>query len=484
MVNKQLLNQTLSALKSDMNREAAFLFVDVITDYLDLDQVGTKPVSTSLTPEELSMRFTQPFAQQGQSLKQVIEQLNRDILPDVTRLVHPAYMSVPVAPPLPVTVWMESLIAALNQSTRAFALSPTATMVEKQIIQWLIEQIGFGETAGGTFTSGGTEANFTALLAARAQILPDAWQEGISSEPPVVLCGENAHYTIFRSVAELGLGQRQVIPIPLRNFSLDTDALATKLQELTSSQTKVMAVVATVGAFGTGAFDDLLTIADLCQKYNVWFHVDGAHGASALLSENHRSSLRGIEQADSVTWDAHKMMLMPLSASFLLVKEERHLEKAFGSSDNSHSSKELWTRSFMASRRADALKVWIALHRYGTEGLGILYDHLCVLTKQFYEMINQRSDFETFHFPTCNILCFRYVGDRSLSETSLNTLNRKLYQNFNRSGRGMIACFSIEEHFTLRVTLMNPFTTLEHLSELLSSLSEFAQSLYKNPVAH
>lgn len=477
MVNEQLLNTTLAALKSDMSREAAALFVDLIADYLDLAKAVTKPVSTELGPEELSARLAQPFPRQGQSLDKVVEQFNRDILPDVVRLVHPGYMSVPVAPPLPVTVWMESLIGALNQSTRAFAMSPTATMVERQIIRWLTEQIGFGETAGGTFTSGGTEANFTALLAARAQMLPDAWQEGISSEPPVVLCGENAHYTVFRAVAQLGLGQRRAITIPLRNFCLDTEALASKLQELACSQTKVMAVVATVGAFGTGSFDDLAAIADLCETYSVWLHVDGAHGASALLSEKHRGSLCGIERANSVTWDAHKMMLMPLSASTLLVKEERSLEKAFGSLEVSQSSNEQWTRSFMASRRADALKVWIALHRYGTDGLGILYEHLCLLTQQFYEMVSKRTDFEAFHVPTCNILCFRYVGDRSLPQSALNDLNRQLYKHFNRSGRGLIAAFRIENHFTLRVTLMNPFTQLEHLHVLLDSLTEFAQSL-------
>ncbi|MBE9052731.1 aminotransferase class V-fold PLP-dependent enzyme [Nostocales cyanobacterium LEGE 11386] len=477
-MNEDLLQETLAAIKSDMTKEAASLFVDLIIDYLTSDK---EKVCTSLAAEEIASRFNKPLPREGQPLTDVIEKIAQDILPDVNRLIHPMYMAVPVAPPLPATVWMESLIGALNQSTRVFCMSPTGTPVEMHLIRWLAEKVGFGENAGGTFTSGGTEANFTALLAARSAVLPDSWQEGVGAEAPVVLCAENAHYTIFRAVAQLGLGKRRAITIPSRNSQMDTDVLAARLRELAQTNTKVMAVVATAGGCGTGAFDDLSTIGKLCSAYGVWFHVDGAHGASALLSKKHSYRLRGIEQADSVVWDPHKMMLMPLSASVLLVKNEQYLENAFASSEeNKGNKREKWnqyTRSFMASRRADALKVWVALQRYGTDGLGVLYEHLCHLTEILYETIETRNDFEALHRPECNILCFRYIGNFSIDEPMLDTLNRKIYNHYNHSGLGFIAATPIRGIVALRVTIMNPLTQVEHLQTLLEGLVNTAQKL-------
>lgn len=481
-MNEQLLQETLAAIKSDMSNQAGSLFLELIADYLGSAMNTDKRVSTALTPDQLSERFNSPLPKKGQPLTEVVKQLAQEIIPDVTRLIDPRYMAVPVAPPLPATIWTESLIGALNQSNRVFDLSPTGTTVEVRLVQWLAEQIGFGPQAGGTFTSGGTEANFTGLLAARAATLPHAWHKGVGDNPPVVLCAENSHYTVFRAVAELGLGSQQAVSLPLRNWRMDTDALEKRLRELAQSKQKVMAVVATVGAFGVGAFDDLSTIGDICQAYGVWLHVDGAHGASALLSQEHRYRLRGLEKANSVVWDPHKMMLMPLSASVLLVKNEADLVNAFTSEPSESVNPQLkWnlgTRSFMASRRSDALKIWVALQRYGTDGLGALYAHLCHLTQILYELINERNEFESFHVPECNILCFRYVGNNSLASTELNQLNRQLFTNFESSGRGFIASYINEARFLLRVTLMNPLTEVDHLRQMLDDLNQLGQQLY------
>ena len=480
-MNEKLLESTVAAIENDMSREAGSLFLDLISDYLDGPGGKQSRVTTTRTPEELADRFSVPFPKEGRPLPEVVDQIVQDVLPDVTRLVNPKYMAVPVAPPLPSAIWTESLIGALNQSNRAFGMSPTATAIELQIVRWLTTKLGLGDNAGGTFTSGGTEANFTALLAARAAILPNAWQDGIGSVSPVVLCGENVHYTVFRAVAQLGLGYKNVIPIPLKDWRMDTDALESHLKRFSQSNTKVMAVVATVGAFGVGAFDNLSVIGELCEAHGVWFHVDGAHGASALLSEEHCYRLNGIEKANSVVWDPHKMMLMPLSASVLLVKDELDLVNAFTSehvcSLENGKKWNLGTRSFMASRRSDALKVWVALQRYGTDGFGVLYDYLCRLAQLLHGAIESRSEFESLHVPDCNILCFRYVGDRSLNGSDLDSLNQQLVRTFNQSGRGLIATYPTKDRFALRVTIMNPLTREEHLHEMLDDLTDIAKDL-------
>ena len=158
-----------------------------------------------------------------------------------------------------------------------------------------------------------------------------------------------------------------------------------------------MAVVATAGTTPTGSFDDIDAIGRICDERGLWLHVDGAHGASALLSPAHRARLAGIHRARSIAWDPHKMMLMPLTASVVLVKHERDLESAFSQQApylfHGNAGERNWDqglRSFTCSRRIDALKVWVAIQRYGASGLGALYEHLCATARALYEAILAR----------------------------------------------------------------------------------------------
>ncbi|MBX6332610.1 MAG: aminotransferase class V-fold PLP-dependent enzyme, partial [Gemmatimonadaceae bacterium] len=335
--------------------------------------------------------------------------------------------------------------------------------------------------AGGTFTSGGTEACFTALLAARAAIAPDAWERGVGDDPPVVVCGEHAHYSVTRAIAQLGLGTARAIVVPSRDWRMDPLALGETLDRLALAERRVMAVVATAGSTATGSFDDLETIGALCEARGLWLHVDGAHGASALLSDTHRHRVRGIAHARSVAWDAHKMMLMPLACGMLLVRDEGDLERAFRQhapyifhESDDHRSWDQGPRSFLCSRRADALKLWVALQRYGSSGFAALYDHLCATAYALYEALEARSDFETVHAPEANILCFRWVGDLPRDAAALDEINRELRERYNRSGKGWITTTVLGGRRMLRVTIMNPRTTPSHVLRLVDELAEEA----------
>jgi L-2,4-diaminobutyrate decarboxylase len=309
-------------------------------------------------------------------------------MPDVNRLMHPMYMGHQVSAPLAAAVWTDVVISAVNNSMAVWEMSPVATVIEEQVIRWMCDLAGLGPRASGTFTSGGTEATFTALLAARAALRPDAWENGWGDGPmPVLLHGEHAHYAVSRAAGAMGLGTRNCVAVSSTpEFKMNPVALARELERLHAEKRPVLAVVATAGCTAVGAFDDLEAIASLCEKYGVWLHVDGAHGASALLSDKHRWRCRGIERARSVAWDPHKMMLMPLSAGTVLVRDGKDLERAFaqsapylfhGADSDVELSPDLGKRSFQCSRRADAMKVWVALKRTGADGIGSVYDALC-----------------------------------------------------------------------------------------------------------
>ena len=483
------MSDILDALDADASAEAGALFQALVAGHLAAARAGDGPVSTPLAPGAIAPRFDEPLPEQGRPLADVIRRLTSDVLADVNRLAHPMAMGHQVSPPLPAAIWTESLIGALNQSVAVTEMSPTITHVETRVVRWLCDLAGYGAGAGGTFTSGGTEATFSALLAARSAAIPDVWERGVGAAPPVVLCGEHAHYAVTRAAGELGLGMRSVVLVPSRGFRMDVDALRERLDALARAGTGVMAVVATAGSTATGSFDDLDAIGALCDERGVWLHVDAAHGASALLSEAHRHLMRGIHRARSLAWDPHKMMLMPLAAGVVLVRDERDLEAAFTqrapylfhaslrSGQAPTEPPRAWDqglRSFQCSRRGDALKVWVALQRYGARGLGALYDRLCATTRSLYEAIGEREDFEALHEPECNILCFRWVGDRSIDDDALDAANLALRERWNRSGAGWITTTLLDGRRVLRTTVMNPRTAPEHVRATLDGLARSA----------
>lgn len=481
----------LAALEEDMSADAALLFQQLATGYFAATRNGDGPVSTPHPPAALAERFAEPLPRAGGPLAEVAARVQRDVIGDANQLYHPMYVGHQVSAPLPAAVWTEVVIAALNQSLAVWEMSPTLTVLETQVVRWLCDLAGFGAAAGGTLTSGGTEATLTALLAARSRAIPDVWQNGVGAEPPVIVCGEHAHYAITRAAGELGLGMRSVVLVPSAEHRMSVPALERTLGELAASGRRVMAVVATAGHTATGSFDDLAAIGALCAREALWLHVDGAHGASALLSERHRHQLRGVEHARSLAWDPHKMLLMPLSAGLVLVRDERDLAAAFaqrapylfhvtGAPDERQW--DLGPRSFLCSRRGDVLKLWVALQRYGADGLGALYDHLCSVTMAVHAAVEAHPDFETLHVPASNILCFRYRPAHAPADpVALDQLNLTLRERYNRSGAGWITTTVLDGRRVLRVTVMNPRTAASHAERLIDGLADEGRALLAEP---
>ena len=474
----------LALLEDDMSPESAGLFTRLATEYLAETRSGEGPVSAGRSPAELARRFDESMPRTGATLASVVERLRTDVIPDCNRLYHPRYVGHQVSAPLPAAIWTESLTAALNQSLAVAEMSPTGTAMEHTVVRWMCELVGYGDEAGGTMTSGGTEATFSALLAARSAALPNVWTDGVGENPPVVLCGEHAHYAVSRAVGGMGLGLRSVIVVPTRDWRMDTRALAEMLDGLARDGRRVMAVVATAGSTATGSFDDLDAIADACEVRGTWLHVDGAHGASALLSARHRHRVQGLARARSLAWDPHKMMLLPLSAGLVLMRHERDLEGAFAQTAPYlfHGSRDdrVWdqgVRSFQCSRRADVLKLWVALQRYGADGIGALYDRLCEVAMAMHDRLATHPAFEVLHRPESNILCFRYVSDRALDDAALDEVNRELRERYNRSGAGWITATNLGGRRVLRVTIMNPRTSERDVEHVVAGLAQQAERL-------
>lgn len=481
LTTDELLAQLDEALETDATLEAALPLLTLASNYLTGTRTGEGPVSTWHSAQTIADRLEDEMPSRGKPMADVVRRLENSLLSDVNRLAHPMYIGHQVSAPLPAAVWTDALISALNQGMAVREMSPSFTPLEHQVVAWMTDRVGWDDQAGGTMTSGGTEATLTALLAARSRALPTVWTDGVPVDAPVLICGEHAHYAVSRAAGEMGLGLNRVIVIPSQHYRLDTDVLRDTLQRLRDRGTAVMAIVATAGCTATGSFDDIATIADLCTTFanalgDLWLHVDAAHGGAALLSPPHRHRVHAIERARSIAWDPHKTLLLPLAAGMLLMRDERDLTAAFAQRApylfNPGDEAKAWDtgpRSFLCSRRADVLKLYVALERYGSEALGALYDRLCRMAMVLYDLLDAHADFAPLHIPESNILCFAWTP-RDVPDSLRDDLTDLLRERYNRSGRGWITATTLDGRRVLRITVMNARTNASHMQQLMDGL--------------
>ena len=469
--------------------------IDVLAAYLEANMTGASTVLNWKIPSAEDSKWDAPLPQKSTINPQgLLEKLTQEILPNSLAIHHPHNMGHQVACPLPMAALCDLVAALTNQAMAVYEAGPSATMLERQVIRWLCTLIDehAWSCAGGVLTSGGAQANLTALLVARqvstSKVDPSSniWKDGISAQPKLrILASEHAHYSISRAAGVMGLGTDSVIKIATdQSERLALDALKSAHQTCLQNSETIIAVVANAGCTPTGSIDPLQAIGEYCQAYDLWFHVDGAHGASALLSENHRKKLSGIELADSVVWDGHKLMYMPAAVSAVLFKNEEHSYAAFSQDasylfqgDNHEDEAfNLSYRTLECTKRMMALKLWAAFSLYGINGMGALIDEAFAKAKVFAEKIQKQTDFELLMSPETNIVCFRYLKKYS-NQVQANKHQRDIRQHIIQSGSFHITQVDLYGTTWLRTTLMNPFTTEQDLDELLESIDLASQAV-------
>jgi L-2,4-diaminobutyrate decarboxylase len=474
---------------ADALREAGHRLIDRMADYLA--EVEALPVSTSLSPRELASGFAEPLPLEGRPAAEVWDDAWRLVVPDAIHLAHPMYMGHQVAPPLPHAVLADAMASLLNNSLAVWEMSPTGTLVEAQVIRWLVQLLGWPAAADGTLVSGGSVANLTGLLAAREARFPGCWRAGVAATDnarrAVLLVSGHSHYSVERTAGLAGLGGDAVVSVPEREGRMDPAALEDTIRAVRREGRIPFAVSATAGSTATGLFDPLGEVADVCEREGVWMHVDAAHGGSFLLSERLRGLLGGIERADSVAWDPHKMMWMPMSAGAVLVRDRRHLDATFQQKapylfhprPGEERSGDTGQRTLQCSRRFDVLKVWVCLRHYGVAHFGALLEKTVRNTETLHALLAAAPDFEPMHPVQGNILCFRHVPDalRGADTARIDAFQTEVRERWNASGRGWITATVLDGRRVLRVTLINPHTADEHLQTLVDGLREIGREV-------
>lgn len=465
-------------------RSAGHDLIDRMADYLA--GIESRPVSTPRSPAELEGLFHEPLPRSGRPAEEVWDGVWNDVVGNAIHFAHPMYMGHQVAPPLPHAVLADALASLLNQSLAVWEMSPTGTLVEERVMAWLAEAIGFPAGFSGTLVSGGSVANLTGLLAAREARFPGCWTDGVAGTPEaeraVLLVSEHSHYSVERTAGLMGLGSQAVIAVGEREGRMCPAALERAIDEARARGGIPFAVSATAGATAMGLFDPLDEIADVCGRKGVWMHVDGAHGASFVLSGRLRHLVAGIERADSVAWDPHKMLWMPISTGAVLVRDGRHLEAAFRQKapylfharPGDDRCRDAGRMTLQCTRRFDALKLWVALRHYGADHFASLLERTVSTTRALHHKLDAAPDFQVMHPAESNILCFRHLpaSVSRLGGDEADSFQSALRARLNASGRGWITTTVLNGKRVLRVTLMNPRTGEEHLDRLIEALRE------------
>ncbi len=419
----------------------------------------------------------------------VLESLTARMLADATQLHHAGFVGHQVAPPLPLAALCDLAADMLNNGMAVYEMGQGGTAMELHVIRWMCDALGLGAAAGGVLTSGGTLATLTALLAMRqARAGWNVWADGSAGQPqPAILVGEQAHYCADRAVRIMGWGEGGLVKVPVDDrFRLRPEMLAPALVQARADGRRVLGVVASACSTATGAFDPIEPIADFCEEHGLWLHVDGAHGAALALSPKHRHLLRGIERADSVIWDAHKMLLQPALVTVVLFRDQRHSAGAFAQDasyllDTSHDDAwyDLASRTFECTKRMMSFKLYATLAAWGPSLFDAYVTRVVDLAHDFATLLQAQPDFELAVDPQCNIVCFRhrpaaYAG----SEADLDALQAQIRRGVIATGAFYPVQTRLRDRLWLRTTLMGPFTTIDDLDRLLDACRDAARDLH------
>lgn len=396
-------------------------------------------------------------------------------------LNHRRYMAQQVAAPVPAAALVEPLVAALNQSLAVVRMSPAGTALDRALMRDFQRAFGFPPSAEGTLVPGGSFANLTAFLAARAALEPEAWRHGVRPGRLAVIAGAQSHYSIARTAALLGLGTRAVFPIPVDDNQRAVAAAAPgAFAAARRAGYRRYILVATCGSTPTGGCDDLIALGAVARRYHAWFHVDAAHGGGFIFSRKLRGKLRGLEAADSLTFDPHKMLFMPLNAGAVMVRDGRRLRAAFSQqapylfrSLPGAGWPDLAQFTLACSQRFDALKIWLTWKTYGGEFWGELIEGVCAAAHAAYEYCQQSAVLAPAHEPETNIFCFRLRHPPRPASTA-DRLHSRLEEAVNGSGEAAISSTVLDRRRVLRMVVMNPRSTAEDTIAVLKLVERLA----------
>ncbi|RDI61312.1 pyridoxal phosphate-dependent decarboxylase family protein [Nocardia pseudobrasiliensis] len=466
---------------------------EVLIHAADLVTAGLAEPTVPIGYGQLRQRIRAvPVApERGVGLDAALDEVARLMIPYSTPVADPRYTAHLHCPPTISSLAAETVLSALNQSMDSFDQGPAASVVEEHVVRWMCAAVGYDESSDGVFTSGGTQSNLQGLLLARdhyarTRLGCDIRAEGLPPEAARwrVVCTAETHFTIARAMSVLGLGARAVVPVATTGQGrLDPSALVRTLDDCERAGERVIAIVANAGTTDFGVIDPLARVAAIARERGVWVHVDACAGGCLLLSDRHRGLLAGIESADSVAIDFHKLLFQAISCGALVVRHAHSLALIAGHADylnpvddEGADALHLVGKSLQTTRRFDALKVWVTLRALGRATVARWIDATVAAAAAARAAANAEPALRVLGAGTTNTVVIRWET-ADLDHEALDALNTDIRRVLAETGRALIGRTRVGGAAALKLTFVNPVCTVDLARELIAEIASCGADL-------
>ena len=461
-------------------RQQGHQLIDLLADYFSEIKKGNsnKKVLNYIPPEKLY----EQWENEAENIphKNDIE-FYKKMLDEIVHLHHPKYIGHQTSVVAPFSALATLLGASLDPGMGVFEQGNSGVVIERLLSKKIGALIGWDNHCDGFLTSGGTLGNLTALLCAR-QVMTntDVWENGYEGQQYAFMVSSEAHYSVAKAIKVMGMGSRGIVAVPVDDrYRMRADLLDEYFLKAKNENIKIIGVIASSCSTATGSYDPINKIADFCETKKIWLHVDGAHGACVLFSKKYKHLLNGIERADSVIMDFHKMFMVPSLVTSILFKNAEYSYQTFTQKasylwdkDEGREWYNLGKRTFELTKSFMSIRVYALWRKYGTalfeENVNLLYK----MAKIFTQIIIAENNFEVLlENPESNIVCFRYM-EKNLTEEKMEKINLKIREQLVVDGHYFILQTRVQGKLYLRTTIINPFTTEKELKGLLNEIKK------------
>lgn len=449
--------------------------------------ITTQRAYHNLDPEEVESWFDEGIPNEGMPVDELLEVFKKNILDVATGNVGPHMYGYVMSGGNQIALVADKLASLTNQNVAKWHLSPSVSEIDKTVIRWASQLIGFPGNSGFLGTSG-SAANLDGLTVARNIFLEKSnlRENGLfGTKPILVYCSKETHNSIDKSLQVLGIGTNHLRKIPTNSdYAISLDLLDKQIRQDLQDGLQPFCIIGNAGTVNTGAIDDLEGISLIAKKYNLWFHIDGAYGGLVAGLESKKTLFKGIELADSIALDFHKWLYQSFEVGCLLVKDWDQLRRAFfirapyldTSLEKGKGRLNFNEHHFLLSRNAKSLKVWMTIKAFGMKRIKSMILKDIALTKFLNELITKAADFKLIASSELAISCFQYTGNMK-QESEVNELNRRLISALEEDGRVFITGTILNDKQVLRACFINHRKNKETTKYLLEVIRDVGQGV-------
>lgn len=446
---------------------------------LDKHDIHTQQVIWEAPEGQMDKVKAWDIPKDGRNAKEVVEKMMLDVYQYRGDSNHPRFFGFVPGPASSISWLGDIMTSAYNIHAGGSKLAPMVNCIEQKLLRWLCDQVGFGAQAGGVFVSGGSMANITALTAARDNKLDDE-----TLHLGVAYISDQTHSSVAKGLRIIGIPNKRIRKIPTNpDFTIRTDLLEEQIQKDSKDGLIPFVIIGTAGTTNTGSIDPLKELSAIAKRYQMWFHIDGAYGASILLSPKYKHLLEGAELADSISWDAHKWLYQTYGCAMVLVNDVQHLFHSFhvnpeylkdieGDLDHINT----WDIGMELTRPARGLKLWLTLQILGTDLIGSAIEHGFQLANWAEEAVRELPDWEIVSPSQLAMVNFRFAP-KGLSKEQTDTLNEQISKKILDNGYAAVFTTVLHGQTVLRICALHPEAEKEDMYETIRLLDTFGKEL-------